>query len=269
MSRACVAGGRKTAEPLGFTLTELLVVIGILILLTMTAVPAIQAFRRGQRLDQSARLIQAALADARRLAVTKHARHVVVLYSYQDTASEKEGTVESVRHALRVYCEPVGDPSWTKGYFPGGYVGTPVILPAGIRFSQERMSFAQIYGPVADPSKPLPVEHDYFKKAQQSRAIAFRRDGTFDYDSTLDEPAVNPLAGRNIYQADEGIYQVPEGCKADVVLVEVTQAGVTTSEVRVKGKARRGLVDLQPATGRATPIVVDVGSGFLPPPGGL
>jgi prepilin-type N-terminal cleavage/methylation domain-containing protein len=243
----------------GFTLTELLVVIAIIMGLAATAIPALQAFRRGQRLDHTARVITSALADARRLAVSKHARHVIVLYRYNDTSPQIQGTLEATRDAMRVYCEPVGDPSWPKGYWKGGYVGEPVILPPGLRFAQNLIKFAQVFGPVADPTMPLPLDNAYFQKSPNSKAIGYHRDGTFDYDPSLDEPAVNAAVGRNIYQPDEGFYQVPETTKADIVVVEVTPDG---SEVVVKGKRRRALIDLQPMTGRATAAIFEIGDSF-------
>ncbi|MGH7295955.1 MAG: pilus assembly FimT family protein, partial [Polyangiaceae bacterium] len=178
----------------GFTLTELVVVIGIICLLTAAAIPALQAFQRGQRLDQAARIVQAAISEARREAVTLHARHVIVLYSYEDQTSAVAGTRESVRNAMRIYCEPVGDPSWATGYFKGGYVGEPVNLPPGIRFDMRHMKAFQVFGPVANPSEPLDLGNAYFQRGPSSKAIAFRVDGTFDYDPTLDVPAVDPVA---------------------------------------------------------------------------
>jgi prepilin-type N-terminal cleavage/methylation domain-containing protein len=259
----------RTSRVAGFTLTELVVVIGIMLILSAISIPALQAFRKGQRLDQSARMVQGLLSEARRRAVTKHARHVVVLYSFEDRTSEMQGTLESVRHAVRVYCEPVGDPSWQQGYFEGGYVGEALILPPGIRFDQTHMKSFQVFGlgPTARPSEPLDLSNAYFNKGALSRAIAFRPDGTFDYDPTLDEPAVNPASGgRNIYQPDEGVFQVPDTCRADIVIGDFTASG---AEVLSKGHPRRALVDLQPNTGRATAVVFEIGDSFQPPPGSL
>jgi prepilin-type N-terminal cleavage/methylation domain-containing protein len=247
--------GRRRA---GFTLTELLVVIAIIMALAAAAAPALQVFRRSQRLDGAARVVTASLSEARRAAVTKHARQVVVLYKYEDQTVPPD-TLGRVRYAMRIYCEPVGDPSWTTGYFRGGYVGDTILLPVGICFAQDKMKFAQVFGPVPDPSKPLPLDSEYFRKSPQSKAIGFRRDGTFDYDATLDEPARNPAAGRNIYMPDERVYQVPDDLKGDIVLAEIDPQG---HEVKVKGKARRAYIDLAPATGRAMSAVFEIGDSF-------
>lgn len=237
----------------GFTLTELIVVIGIMIVLAATAVPALNAFRRGQRLDHSARIVQQVFSEARRLAITKRARQVVVLFSYDDP-SEPEGTLQRVRHGLRIYCEPIGEPG-AKGSFAGGYVEKPILLTPGIRFAQEKMKFAEVFA-VKNPSDPLPLDSDQFVKGPASKAIGIRRDGTFDYDATLDQPAVYPEVGVNIFLPDERFYQVPDAWKADVMLVEVDPGG---REISPSGKKRRGFIDLDPRTGRATAKVFDIG----------
>jgi hypothetical protein len=109
---------------------------------------------------------------------------------------------------------------------------------------------------VSDPSVPLPLESEHFGKGPAAKAIAFRRDGTLDYDPSADVPAVHPEVGVNIYLPDEKYYQVPDGWQADVVLVEVDPNG---REVQSKGKKRRGFLDLEPKTGRASARVFDIG----------
>jgi prepilin-type N-terminal cleavage/methylation domain-containing protein len=240
----------------GFTLTELLVVIAIIMLLSAAAVPALSAFRRGQRLDQSARLVQSALNDARRLSITKRARHVVVFYEYEDTA----GQVDTVRHAIKIYQEPTGVKPGTgipeevsRGYWPGGYVGDTLVLPANIRFRQESMECTL--------SKTLPPEESEFfvrkLRGEQMDALAFRRDGTVE-----DRKDSNPSPqseGRNIFLPDEGCYQVPVSQRADIVLMETNPNG---DEVKSGGKSRRGMIDISPATGRALSRTFDVSTSY-------
>jgi len=53
----------------GFTLVEMLVVIAIIILISVSAIPAITPFLKGQRLNKSARIVQAQALAARVMAI--------------------------------------------------------------------------------------------------------------------------------------------------------------------------------------------------------
>jgi prepilin-type N-terminal cleavage/methylation domain-containing protein len=243
------AGQRK---PAGFTLTELLVVIAIIILLTAAAIPALSAFRRGQRLEQAGKQVQSFLNEVRRAAVTKHARHIIVFFSFQEGDSEE---LFQTRHGMAVYSEPVGR-SGFDGYFPGGYPERPtaMILPKGIRFAEQLMQFN--VAPASNRALPLPVESAFFRR-RNADALTFLSDGTIQ--SFDDYPAMHPAVGENIYLPDEGYYQVPDTTRADVVLIEVGPDG---SEIIKGGMSRRVLVDLNPYTGRSISRFFEVGETF-------
>lgn len=248
----------------GFTLTELLVVISIMMALAVAALPAIAAFRRGQRLDYAGKVVQSALADARRRAITLRARHVVVFYI--DTTDSSEASM--VRHAVRIYQEPTGIKPTTgastggsagtgQGYFEGGYVGEPLFLPNNIRFLQTQMECKVQQG---EP----PVSSDLFRRrlrGERSDTISFRRDGTIE--DRADASPNDPTSGINIYLADEGVYQVPESTRADVVIMETESSG---TEIKKSGKFRRTMVDVNPLTGRALAKTFDIGA-FAQMPG--
>ncbi len=53
----------------GFTLVEMLVVISIIILISVSAIPAITPFLKGQRLSKGARIVQASALAARTMAI--------------------------------------------------------------------------------------------------------------------------------------------------------------------------------------------------------
>ena len=57
----------------GFTLTELMVVIGIIILVSLVTIPAMIPFLRGQRLRSGARTVQSAVLGARTQAIRRRA----------------------------------------------------------------------------------------------------------------------------------------------------------------------------------------------------
>lgn len=237
----------------GFTLVELLVVISIIVVLAAASVPVLRAFSKGQKLEQSARILISTLSDARRLAVTKRARTAVVFFSYRVA----DDAMDPVRHGVAVYQEPYGAVG-TDRYYPGGYAASRMqVFPAGVRFGGNQMQ-VKVWelGDGVQPSEPLPVNHAYFAKGNPE-VVAFGRDGNLE--ERADYPAVSPQVARNIYMPDEGCYQVPEDCRADIVLV---QSGSTGAEIISGGKKRRAFVDLVSLTGRAVHRVFDVGDGF-------
>jgi prepilin-type N-terminal cleavage/methylation domain-containing protein len=254
-------GARRPAAELaawarGFTLTELLVVMGIIMVLAAAAVPAINAFRRGQRLDHAGKLVQSVLDTARRRAITLRARHVVVFYI--DT-TDTSGDITAVRHAIRIYQEPTGvkpapgtPPGASLGYYEGGYPEDvpPTFLPQNIRFHQPVMECKIQQG---EPD----IRSEIFRRklrGEKADTIAFRRDGTVE--DRQDAKPIDPATGRNIFLPDEACYQVPDATRADVVLIETDNAG---GEVRSKGKSRRALVDVNPLTGRSVAKTFDIG----------
>jgi hypothetical protein len=233
--------------------------MAIIMSLAAAAAPALSAFRRAQRLDHSGRIMTSALNDARRLAITKHARHCVVLYEYEEIA----GQLDTVRHAMAIYQEPTGvkpgtpnvPDSVTKGYWAGGYVGQPLILPQNVRFKQELMEARK---QVNLPDENSPIFQRHQRGQQNNDIIAFRADGTIE-DRNDDSPN-DTAGGGNFFQPDEGYYQVPDTQRADIVIMETTPDG---NEVKAGGgKVRRCLVDLNLGTGRAQSRVFDIGPGF-------
>jgi len=67
---------RKHAQQ-GFTLTELMVVIGIIVLVSLMTIPVMIPFMRGQRMRAGARIVQSAILRARTQAIRQRAIYQV------------------------------------------------------------------------------------------------------------------------------------------------------------------------------------------------
>ena len=65
----------------GFTLVEMLVVISIIILISVSAIPAITPFLKGQRLSKGARIVQAQALAARTMSINSREIRRLVLDS--------------------------------------------------------------------------------------------------------------------------------------------------------------------------------------------
>ena len=80
----------------GFTLVEMLVVISIIILISMSAIPAITPFLKGQRLSKGARIVQASSLAARTMAINSRKTRWLVLDSVNYKLSIKDETNSNV-----------------------------------------------------------------------------------------------------------------------------------------------------------------------------
>jgi prepilin-type N-terminal cleavage/methylation domain-containing protein len=76
----------------GFTLVEMLVVIAIIILISVSAIPAITPFLKGQRLNKGARIVQASALAARTMAINSRKARWLVLDSINYKLSIKDET---------------------------------------------------------------------------------------------------------------------------------------------------------------------------------
>jgi prepilin-type N-terminal cleavage/methylation domain-containing protein len=75
-----------------FTLVEMLVVIAIIILISVSAIPAITPFLKGQRLNKGARIVQAQALAARTMAINSRKARWLVLDSINYKLSIKDET---------------------------------------------------------------------------------------------------------------------------------------------------------------------------------
>ncbi|MGE0713161.1 MAG: Tfp pilus assembly protein FimT/FimU [Planctomycetota bacterium] len=183
-----------------FTLMELLVVIGIVVVMTALSIPAISKFMDGQTLQQSGRIMQSAFNESRRAAITQRARNYLVFFREDDPA--RPGVY---RWGARRYREKVGydgeaqfllngaqydlDPGTTSGMSVGG---KPIV---------GKMRGLQI--PIFDG---MPPEDDttVFPNRRPTDGgtpvwLEFRRDGTIQIRNGTDiVPQVDGLFDPNV-----------------------------------------------------------------------
>ena len=76
----------------GFTLVEMLVVIAIIILISVSAIPAITPFLKGQRLNKGARIVQAQALAARVMAINSRKTRLLVFDSINYKLSIRDET---------------------------------------------------------------------------------------------------------------------------------------------------------------------------------
>jgi prepilin-type N-terminal cleavage/methylation domain-containing protein len=68
----------------GFTLIEMLVVVGIIIILTSLSFPAISKFVGAKKLENSARMVQSSFRNARRGAITTRDKNYLIFFRTED-----------------------------------------------------------------------------------------------------------------------------------------------------------------------------------------
>ena len=127
----------------GFTLVEMLVVIAIIILISVSAIPAITPFLKGQRLNKGARIVQAQALAARTMAINSREIRRLEFDStnYKLTIQDKDGITLGKQEFLPGTIEfgtstgnwPAGtssvyfDPNGSADYSSPGKLGTDTV----------------------------------------------------------------------------------------------------------------------------------------------
>jgi prepilin-type N-terminal cleavage/methylation domain-containing protein len=160
--------GRARRTRRGFTLMELMVVIGIIVVMTALSIPAISKFMDGQTLTQGGRIVQSAFNEARRAAITQRAKNYLVLFRQEDPSRPGE-----YLYGMRRYRERVGYEGEATFLLPGtmfdmiggtitGGPGVPIAgqcqalgcyVFEGLPSEDEANLFSPGRKPISDPAK--------------------------------------------------------------------------------------------------------------------
>ncbi len=128
---------RPLTGPRGFTLAELLVVIAIIVIASLISIPSLVYLFKNTATSQAVVQMQAALAQARALAITTHAPAAAVFYEdpgytgesavFYATAAPGQGDPSSYISATNPFlfiADPAVQPQFfPKGIYVAGYVG--------------------------------------------------------------------------------------------------------------------------------------------------
>ena len=126
--------GRRSVAGGGFTLAELLVVIAIIALAALISIPSIVYLMKDTATSQAVVQIQAALAEARGLAITTHAPAAAIFYEnpgaaaqssvFYATAAPGQGDPSTgISPYIFITDNAVQTQTFPKGIYVAGYVG--------------------------------------------------------------------------------------------------------------------------------------------------
>ncbi|MCO5171926.1 MAG: prepilin-type N-terminal cleavage/methylation domain-containing protein [Planctomycetes bacterium] len=235
-----------------FTLMELLVVMGIILVLTAMSLPAISKFLDGQSLHQSGRILQSAFNDARRAAITQRTKQYLVFFR------EPHPTSGELRYGIRRYRERFGYEGDAHYLLPGVQFDlrtgtTSPALPPG--------AVARMRGHMALPVfQPLPDENTGALFGGDKRPIVsgsflwleFRKDGTVSVMAN-GEPTTQPPPSPTLFDLNTPLESMDQNTFDDLPDAIDMNLRDTSDSDRVD---KRCFVDLDPNTGRLSIRVV-------------
>ncbi|MEC9476083.1 MAG: prepilin-type N-terminal cleavage/methylation domain-containing protein [Planctomycetota bacterium] len=194
----------------GFTLVEMIVTIGIIIVAAGFIAPAVTAIFKDRRIENAAAVIITTVNEARNAAVTKKQKHSVVF----------------LRSGVRLYRHPKGDDD-------GGFVGgvRSINVPGADHITYDipcaRLDSIDLAEKIQSQVEDL-AQNDW-KLFREDTFITLRTDGTIDFETNVDIPTYR-------YNSDP-----PAG--ADLIIRQRGDSRACFVDIRPTGRVKSKVVD--------------------------
>lgn len=161
----------------GFTLTELMVVVGIMAIIIAITLPAFRGIGRGAGMRSAIVELKTTLSLARQWGITHRKKTCVVFVPLYTTPNNISTNLYKVYKAYNVFCV-TGE---TNGNFYGYYVKDWTYMPPGVVFDAVATPNQNVFANSCAVNVPFPNSDS---GRQSLRAVVFKTDGTTSRGAT-------------------------------------------------------------------------------------